>query len=290
MFENNYFEMQENKTEKSPFSVYDKENHKLILPKRRTSLDEVDFLLDKGYIGEWEKLLLIITNNMCFVTSRQITQMFNLAGFANDQAQIQNMLKKLKTKSFIKQIEFFNQSNESMKSSFRAYTLGQHGVGILYASQIKPKLQGYISALPTSTIKKTLAVNQLIISMLQNYPGSFEVLSVVLDKDRKEDGFIIRPNAIVNNENGVYFIDCIRRDDGWKEEFVDRLSRYNKVINDYDSLNYKFNEKPKLIVLAEDSEHCVEVKAFTEAYTDMEISCIDDVSIYNKPYIVKNLS
>lgn len=166
MFENNYFNTQENATAKSPFSVYAEENHKLILPEKRTSLDEIDFLLDKGYIGENEKLLLIITNNMCFATSRQLTQMFNLAGFNIDQAKTQSMLKKLKTKSFIKQVEFYNQSNESMKSSFRAYTLGQHGVGILYASQIKPKLQGYINAMSTSTIKKTLAVNQLIIAIL----------------------------------------------------------------------------------------------------------------------------
>ena len=156
MFENNYFNTQENTTAKSPFSVYAEENHKLILPEKRTSLDEIDFLLDKGYIGENEKLLLIITNNMCFATSRQLTQMFNLAGFNIDQAKTQSMLKKLKTKSFIKQVEFYNQSNESMKSSFRAYTLGQHGVGILYASQIKPKLQGYINAMSTSTIKRLL--------------------------------------------------------------------------------------------------------------------------------------
>ena len=213
MFENNYFNTQENTTAKSPFSVYAEENHKLILPEKRTSLDEIDFLLDKGYIGENEKLLLIITNNMCFATSRQLTQMFNLAGFNIDQAKTQSMLKKLKTKSFIKQVEFYNQSNESMKSSFRAYTLGQHGVGILYASQIKPKLQGYINAMSTSTIKKTLVVNQLIVAMLEYYPGSFEAHSVVLNKDRTEDGFIIRPNAIVKNENGVYFIDCIGRED-----------------------------------------------------------------------------
>ena len=199
------------------------------------------------------------------------------------------MLKKLKTKSFIKKVEFYNQSTESMKSSFRAYTLGQHGVGILYASQIKPKLQGYINAMSTSTIKKTLAVNQLIIAMLEYHSGSFETHSVVLNKDRTEDGFIIRPNAIVKNENGVYFIDCIRRDDGWKEEFADRLSRYNKVINDYDSLNYKFSKKPKLIVLAEDSKHCDEAKEFTYSYSDIEISYIDDISIYNNSQTVKFL-
>ncbi len=289
MFENNYFNTQENATAKSPFSVYAEENHKLILPEKRTSLDEIDFLLDKGYIGEFEKLLLIITNNMCFATSRQLTQMFNLAGFNIDQAKTQSMLKKLKTKSFIKQVEFYNQSNESMKSSFRAYTLGQHGVCILYASQIKPKLQGYINAMSTSTIKKTLAVNQLIIAMLEYHSGSFETHSVVLNKDRTEDGFIIRPNAIVKNENGAYFVDCIRRDDGWKEEFADRLSRYNKVINDYDSLNYKFSKKPKLIVLAEDSKHCDEAKEFTYSYSDIEISYIDDISIYNNPQTVKFL-
>ena len=71
----------------------------------------------------------------------------------------------------------------------------------------------------------------------------------MLNKDRTEDGFIIRPNAIVKNENEAYFVDCIRRDDGWKEEFADRLSRYNKVINDYDSLNYKFSKNQNLSLL-----------------------------------------
>lgn len=34
MFENNYFNTQENTTAKSPFSVYAEENHKLILPEK----------------------------------------------------------------------------------------------------------------------------------------------------------------------------------------------------------------------------------------------------------------
>lgn len=61
MFENNYFNTQENTTAKSPFSVYAEENHKLILPEKRTSLDEIDFLLDKGYIGENEKLMSFLS-------------------------------------------------------------------------------------------------------------------------------------------------------------------------------------------------------------------------------------
>lgn len=104
MFENNYFNTQENTTAKSPFSVYAEENHKLILPEKRTSLDEIDFLLDKGYIGENEKLLLIITNNMCFATSRQLTQMFNLAGFNIDQAKLRVCLKNLKQKALLSRL------------------------------------------------------------------------------------------------------------------------------------------------------------------------------------------
>lgn len=46
MFENNYFNTQENTTAKSPFSVYAEENHKLILPEKGQALTKlISFLI-----------------------------------------------------------------------------------------------------------------------------------------------------------------------------------------------------------------------------------------------------
>ena len=49
---------------KSPFSIFPGDTHKLVLPPKMTSLDEVDFLLSINYVGEIEKAILTIVNKM----------------------------------------------------------------------------------------------------------------------------------------------------------------------------------------------------------------------------------
>ena len=78
---------------KSPFSIYPGDSHKLILPLKRTSQAEVDYLLDIGFIGDIENTILTIANNLIYFTSHQVHQLLELAGIRVDFKKIQYILK-----------------------------------------------------------------------------------------------------------------------------------------------------------------------------------------------------
>lgn len=264
---------------KSPFSIYPGDSHKLILPLKRTSQAEVDFLLDIGFIGDIENAILTIANNLIYFTSHQVHQLLEIAGIRVDFKKIQYILKKLKDKSFLRQIEFFSENNSEKKSSFKAYTLGQHGAGIFFARGSKARLQGYIKEMPTANIKKALAANQLLIAVMQSTNASFESLLCVFDKNDSKDN-IIRPQAILQSNNETYFIECTRRTDGWVEDFKERLVRYKKVIDHYDTLNVKLSKVPSMIFIAEDFKHMLEIQKLTAQYNDIIKLFTYDLAIY----------
>ena len=264
---------------KSPFSIYPGDSHKLILPLKRTSQAEVDYLLDIGFIGDIENAILTIANNLIYFTSHQVHQLLEIAGIRVDFKKIQYILKKLKDKSFLRQIEFFSENNSEKKSSFKAYTLGQHGAGIFFARGSKARLQGYIKEMPTANIKKALAANQLLIAVMQSTNASFESLLCVFDKNDSKDN-IIRPQAILQSNNETYFIECTRRTDGWVEDFKERLVRYKKVIDHYDTLNVKLSKVPSMIFIAEDFKHMLEIQKLTAQYNDIIKLFTYDLAIY----------
>lgn len=264
---------------KSPFSIYPGDSHKLILPLKRTSQAEVDYLLDIGFIGDIENAILTIANNLIYFTSHQVHQLLELAGIRVDFKKIQYILKRLKDKSFLRQIEFFSENNSEKKSSFKAYTLGQHGAGIFFARGSKARLQGYIKEMPTANIKKALAANQLLIAVMQSTTASFESLLCVFDKNDSKDN-IIRPQAILQSNNETYFIECTRRTDGWVDDFKERLVRYKKVIDHYDTLNVKLSKAPSMIFIAEDFKHMLEIQKLTAQYNDIIKLFTYDLAIY----------
>lgn len=255
------------------------DSHKLILPLKRTSQAEVDYLLDIGFIGDIENAILTIANNLIYFTSHQVHQLLEIAGIIVDFKKIQYILKKLKDKSFLRQIEFFSENNSEKKSSFKAYTLGQHGAGIFFARGSKARLQGYIKEMPTANIKKALAANQLLIAVMQSTNASFESLLCVFDKNDSKDN-IIRPQAILQSNNETYFIECTRRTDGWVEDFKERLVRYKKVIDHYDTLNVKLSKVPSMIFIAEDFKHMLEIQKLTAQYNDIIKLFTYDLAIY----------
>ena len=264
---------------KSPFSIYPGDSHKLILPPKRTSQAEVDYLLDIGFIGDIENAILTIANNLIYFTSHQVHQLLELADIRVDFKKIQYILKRLKDKSFLRQIEFFSENNSEKKSSFKAYTLGQHGAGIFFARGSKARLQGYIKEMPTANIKKALAANQLLIAVMQSTNASFESLLCVFDKNDSKDN-IIRPQAILQSNNETYFIECTRRTDGWVEDFKERLVRYKKVMDHYDTLNVKLSKVPSMIFIAEDFKHMLEIQKLTAQYNDIIKLFTYDLAIY----------
>lgn len=265
---------------KSPFSIFPGDTHKLVLPPKMTSLDEVDFLLSINYVGEIEKAILTIVNKMYFVTSLQICQMLNIAGYDVEHRRVQTIIRKLINKSFLKRIEFFSSDNPESRSSFRAYTLGYHGMGVLRASGEKAKMQGYLSEQPTENIKKTLATNQLLVSVLREKEMSFESLLCLLEENNSRE-VIIRPRAVMQNEIDTYLIECVRCEHDWVEDLLERINRYQKVIDRFAYLNISLKKKPVLLILAESYEHMIQIQRLIPEPLDFDIIFSYDIALFD---------
>ena len=266
-------------TKLSPFASYRGDNHRINRPKRTTSKSEVDFLLEKGHIGEVEKMVLVAINNLVFATSLQITTYLNKKGISIESKSVARKLTRLKEKSFIKQIEFVS---ENSTSSYKAYYLGYHGIGLLRALDKKTYSQGYVSEIKTAKIKCLLASNQLL-TQVMNSDNDFKVSKIILNENIRN--CIVRPQSILNCNDKTYLIEAVRQTDGWKEEFLNKLARYENVIEHYDNLNVKFSEKPILIVQGESYDHMIEimnmVKNKSEGVKIDIIYTYDRILLYN---------
>ena len=266
-------------TKLSPFASYRGDNHRINRPKRTTSKSVVDFLLEKGHIGEVEKMVLVAINNLVFATSLQITTYLNKKGISIESKSVARKLTRLKEKSFIKQIEFVS---ENSTSSYKAYYLGYHGIGLLRALDKKTYSQGYVSEIKTAKIKCLLASNQLL-TQVMNSDNDFKVSKIILNENIRN--CIVRPQSILNCNDKTYLIEAVRQTDGWKEEFSNKLARYENVIEHYDNLNVKFSEKPILIVQGESYDHMIEimnmVKNKSEGVKIDIIYTYDRILLYN---------
>ena len=266
-------------TKLSPFASYRGDNHRINRPKRTTSKSEVDFLLEKGHIGEVEKMVFVAINNLVFATSLQITTYLNKKGISIESKSVARKLTRLKEKSFIKQIEFVS---ENSTSSYKAYYLGYHGIGLLRALDKKTYSQGYVSEIKTAKIKCLLASNQLL-TQVMNSDNDFKVSKIILNENIRN--CIVRPQSILNCNDKTYLIEAVRQTDGWKEEFLNKLARYENVIEHYDNLNVKFSEKPILIVQGESYDHMIEimnmVKNKSEGVKIDIIYTYDRILLYN---------
>ena len=191
-------------TKLSPFASYRGDNHRINRPKRTTSKSEVDFLLEKGHIGEVEKMVLVAINNLVFATSLQITTYLNKKGISIESKSVARKLTRLKEKSFIKQIEFVS---ENSTSSYKAYYLGYHGIGLLRALDKKTYSQGYVSEIKTAKIKCLLASNQLL-TQVMNSDNDFKVSKIILNENIRN--CIVRPQSILNCNDKTYLIEAVR--------------------------------------------------------------------------------
>ena len=266
-------------TKLSPFASYRGDNHRINRPKRTTSKSEVDFLLEKGHIGEVEKMVLVAINNLVFATSLQITTYLNKKGISIESTSVARKLTRLKEQRCIKQIEFVS---ENSTSSYKAYYLGYHGIGLLRALDKKTYSQGYVSEIKTAKIKCLLASNQLL-TQVMNSDNDFKVSKIILNENIRN--CIVRPQSILNCNDKTYLIEAVRQTDGWKEEFSNKLARYENVIEHYDNLNVKFSEKPILIVQGESYDHMIEimnmVKNKSEGVKIDIIYTYDRILLYN---------
>ena len=85
----------------------------------------------------------------------------------------------------------------------------------------------------------------------------FKVSKIILNENIRN--CIVRPQSILTNNGKTYLVEVIRKTDNWKEEFLNKLHRYENVIEHYDNLNIKFDEKPELIVQGESYNHMIEI-------------------------------
>ena len=167
-------------------------------------------------------------------------------------------------------------------SSYKAYYLGYHGIGLLRALDKKTYSQGYVSEIKTAKIKCLLASNQLL-TQVMGPDTQFKVSKIILNENIRN--CIVRPQSILTSNGKTYLVEVIRKTDNWREEFLNKLHRYENVIENYDNLNIKFDEKPELLVQGESYDHMIEImNMIKDRQEEVKIDIIytyDRILLYN---------
>lgn len=153
-------------------------------------------------------------------------------------------------------------------------------MGVLRANGEIARLQGYISEQPTENIKKTLATNQLMISVMQETEATFESLLCLFEEGNSKE-VIIRPRAVFQSKENTYLIECVRSEANWKEDLLERIDRYQKVIDRYAFLNISLERKPILIILAESYRHMALIRRLIPNTVSFNIIYSYDLALFD---------
>ena len=111
----------------------------------------------------------------------------------------------------------------------------------------------------------------------------FKVSKIILNENIRN--CIVRPQSILTSNGKTYLVEVIRKTDNWREEFLNKLHRYENVIENYDNLNIKFDEKPELLVQGESYDHMIEImNMIKDRQEEVKIDIIytyDRILLYN---------
>ena len=111
----------------------------------------------------------------------------------------------------------------------------------------------------------------------------FKVSKIILNENIRN--CIVRPQSILTSNGKTYLVEVIRKTDNWREEFLNKLHRYENVIEHYDNLNIKFDKKPELLVQGESYDHMIEImNMIKDRQEEVKIDIIytyDRILLYN---------
>lgn len=254
------------KTRISPFAV--RENEVKIFDGKEgySSINQVVFKMDMGYIGENHIKALEIVNEFGFVTSRQVTQVLEFREKLEDveqnkrQDRVAKWLEDL-TKS--KVLARYGFQTEAGKSSYRVYSLEKIATYILKQRNIVTNWQPTDNTKPAYALKRKLSGNQILIAYMTKVGAFKEAESNILLFSKKYNvkfkptGGLIR---LVEDKKEInYVFEVVRRNDDWQTMLAEKLQLYSDFYENFKKNDAGFSELPQIVFVGEDVNHNAEI-------------------------------
>lgn len=254
------------KTAVSPFAARENEQKVFDGKEGYTSINQLVFKMDMGYINESHVMALEVVNEFGFVTSRQVTQILELRGKLNDievdkrQSKVAKWLEDLSKSKVIARYYF---ENETGKSSYRVYSMDKLATYILKQRNISTSWQSTEKTKPAYAVKRKLAGNQIITAYMQKV-AAFNSADPNILLYSKKYGVKFKPTGGVINlknekEEQNFLLEIVRTNENWEAMFNEKLQLYIDFYENFSKNDAGFYEKPQIVFVAEDIKHMGEI-------------------------------
>jgi len=213
---------------------------------------------NKGEIHELDIEILKFLDKFEFLTNSQITTLLTINNISMPNRK--KFLVKLQQLIKERMISSFSIKNKEGNFLYNVYCLDRNGRHILVGQDIYCTWSPELNIKPLYYIKQKLAINQLLISYMQNFNNfhSYEAKTTLTGKTKK-DKIKITGGIVKTSQNGIlnkFIIDCVRRNKTSLERFIQRLQNYEIIFDEkYKEMYPNYN----LIVLVEDKQHILEI-------------------------------
>lgn len=188
--------------------------------------------LEKGTITKLDKTIisLVALFGSCCCTTRVLREMLLLMNNNVSETMFKSSLNRLHRYQLINFSRF--QSGQHEPSKFKIITLTNYGSQLAKSLGVIHRFNPMANAsAPAYVIKARAQISQLLCNYLKNvYIDSFRVRPVVVVN--VDEGAIVRPALSISIDNEIIDFEVIRRHEGWQEDLIDKLHRYELVFKD----------------------------------------------------------
>ena len=249
------------KATKSPFAMRPNEEKVYDGKSGYSSINQAVFMVDMGYVHELHFEMLELISKFEFITSRQIYQLLQIKGIeVKDQNKVNARLENLIKARAVSRYYFKSDEGNGI---YRVYCLEKAGKFLLNSREIRTDWVPTNNTRPVYLIKKRLAGKQVIIAYLmkakyfQNY-----VVDPVLMAKRQNMRFKVSGGVVTLNKNNKVkdlMFEAVRREPGWEERFLTKMSLYSEFYEYFNIRDSGFEAPPQLVLVGEDDQHLVEI-------------------------------
>lgn len=249
------------KATKSPFAMRPNEEKVFDGKAGYSSVSQAVFMVDMGYVHELHFEMLELISKFEFITSRQIYQLLQLKGIEiKDQNKVNARLENLIKARAVSRYYFKSDEGNGI---YRVYCLEKAGKFLLNSREIRTDWVPTNNTRPVHLIKKRLAGNQVIIAyMMKAKYFKNCVVDPVLMAKRQNIRFKVSGGVVTLNKDGRntdLMFEAVRRDAGWKEKLLTKMSLYSEFYDYFNIRDSGFEHVPQLVIVGEDDDHMVEI-------------------------------
>ena len=263
------------------FKAFADEKHFFEERKEPVSFYQIRNAVECGKITDFDKTVLsviaVFGNAAC--TTKTISEMLTMMGVETTRNNLEHSVKRLHRYHLINLSRFCLPGGEPTKT--RIITLARYGSWLAKDMGVVHIFKPFASANAKPYMIKSWAhTAQLVCNWLKNLPvESFAVRKVtVSDQNADEETMIkIRPASSVKVWGETLYFEVPRRHEEWKEELVEKMSRYKLVFGE--------NSLPTVVINGEDEEMNLEInKALEESGYSGEVLYTDDLASFGRNF------